>query len=174
MSAPWVWFQRLQFSLPVYNPRKQTDIIINLWAKLQLWYNVNFYNAVCFVLQILECCEVWGLVVQTSSRNLNSKIGFLSVYCVSLQTLTAAVADTQSSVQIGQRSSSALSLKPKQDYLISLTMVHNDFGAQENKICHSFHVFPLYLLWSDWTRCHDLISVNIKFEKAAVNIIKSK
>ena len=104
MSAPWVWFQRLQFSLPVYNPRKQTDIIINLWAKLQLWYNVNFYNAVCFVLQILECCEVWGLVVQTSSRNLNSKIGFLSVYCVSLQTLTAAVADTQSSVQIGQRS----------------------------------------------------------------------
>ena len=31
-----------------------------------------------------------------------------------------------------------------------------DFGAQENKICHSFHFFPFYLPWRDGTRCHDL------------------
>ena len=31
-----------------------------------------------------------------------------------------------------------------------------DFGAQENKICHCFHCFPLYLPWSYGTRCHDL------------------
>ena len=24
-------------------------------------------------------------------------------------------------------------------------MVHSDFGAQENKICHCFHFFPFYL-----------------------------
>ena len=24
-----------------------------------------------------------------------------------------------------------------------------DFGAQENKICHCFHPFPIYLPWSD-------------------------
>ena len=23
--------------------------------------------------------------------------------------------------------------------------IHNDFGAQENKICHCFHIFPFYL-----------------------------
>ena len=32
----------------------------------------------------------------------------------------------------------------------------SDFEAQENKICHCFHCFPIYLLWSDGTGCHDL------------------
>ena len=32
----------------------------------------------------------------------------------------------------------------------------NDFGAQENKICHCFYFFLIYLPWSDRTRCHDL------------------
>ena len=37
------------------------------------------------------------------------------------------------------------------------------FGAQENKVCHCFHCFPIYLPWSDETRCHDLgfLSVEI-------------
>ena len=30
-----------------------------------------------------------------------------------------------------------------------------DFGAQENEIWHCFHVFPIYLPWSDRTGCHD-------------------
>ena len=30
------------------------------------------------------------------------------------------------------------------------------FGAQENKVCHYFHCFPIYLPWSDGTRCHHL------------------
>ena len=29
----------------------------------------------------------------------------------------------------------------------------SDFGASKNKICHCF---PIYLPWSDGTRCHDL------------------
>ena len=33
---------------------------------------------------------------------------------------------------------------------------YSDFGAQENKFCHCFHCFPIYLPWSDGTRCHDL------------------
>ena len=32
----------------------------------------------------------------------------------------------------------------------------SDFGAQDNKICHCFHCFPIYLPWSDGTGCHDL------------------
>ena len=32
----------------------------------------------------------------------------------------------------------------------------SDFGAQENKVCHCFHCFPIYLPWSDGTRLHDL------------------
>ena len=32
----------------------------------------------------------------------------------------------------------------------------SDFGAQENKVSHCFHCFPIYLPWSDGTGCHDL------------------
>ena len=35
----------------------------------------------------------------------------------------------------------------------------SDFGAQENKACHSFHCFPIYFPWSDGTRWHDMILV---------------
>ena len=31
----------------------------------------------------------------------------------------------------------------------------SDFGAPQNKVCHCFHCFPIYLSWSDGTRCLD-------------------
>ena len=31
------------------------------------------------------------------------------------------------------------------------------FGAQENKVCYYFHCFPIYLPWSDGTRCHGFV-----------------
>ena len=40
-------------------------------------------------------------------------------------------------------------------------IIHSDFGAQEKKICHCFHLFPFYLPWSDGTRCHDLSFLNV-------------
>ena len=27
--------------------------------------------------------------------------------------------------------------------------IHSDFGAPQNKVCHCFHCFPIYLPWSD-------------------------
>ena len=33
--------------------------------------------------------------------------------------------------------------------------VHSDFEPKKI-ICHCFHCFPIYLPWSDGTRCHDL------------------
>ena len=32
--------------------------------------------------------------------------------------------------------------------------IFSDFGAQENKVCHCFHCFPIYLPWTDGTGCH--------------------
>ena len=40
----------------------------------------------------------------------------------------------------------------------------SDFGAQENKICHCFHCFPIYLAWSDGTGCHDLVFRMLSFK----------
>ena len=36
------------------------------------------------------------------------------------------------------------------------------FGAQKNKVSHCFHCFPIYLPWSDGTRCHDLSFLNVE------------
>ena len=32
----------------------------------------------------------------------------------------------------------------------------------KNKVCHRFHCFPIYLPWSDGTRCHDLSFLNVE------------
>ena len=37
-----------------------------------------------------------------------------------------------------------------------LITIHSDFGAQENKVCHYFHCFSIYLLWNDGTGYHDM------------------
>ena len=34
---------------------------------------------------------------------------------------------------------------------------------KKNKVCHCFHCFPIYLPWSDGTRCHDLRFLNVEF-----------
>ena len=35
--------------------------------------------------------------------------------------------------------------------------------SPKNKVCHCFHCFPIYLPWSDGTRCHDLSFLNVEF-----------
>ena len=44
--------------------------------------------------------------------------------------------------------------------------IHSDFEAQENKVFHCFHCFPIYLPWSDGTWCHDLCFLSIEFKPA--------
>ena len=39
--------------------------------------------------------------------------------------------------------------------------IYSDFGALKNKVCHCF---PIYLPWSDKTRCHDLIFWMLTFK----------
>ena len=36
------------------------------------------------------------------------------------------------------------------------------FGAQKNKVSHCLHCFPIYLPWSDGTRCHDVSFLNVE------------
>ena len=39
---------------------------------------------------------------------------------------------------------------------MSAITICSDFGAQENKLCHCFHCFPIYLPWSNGTGCYNL------------------
>ena len=41
----------------------------------------------------------------------------------------------------------------------------SDFGAQENKVWHCFHCFPIYFRWSDGTGCHDLSFLNVELKQ---------
>ena len=52
-----------------------------------------------------------------------------------------------------------IAFPPKSKCLLTFWLhvtIHSDFGVQETKICHCFHLFPIYLPWSDGTGCHDL------------------
>ena len=57
----------------------------------------------------------------------------------------------------------AFLLRSKCLNFVAAVTVHGDFGAQENKICCYFHFSPIYLPWSDGTRCHGLSFLNIEF-----------
>ena len=58
-----------------------------------------------------------------------------------------------------------IALLPRSKHLLisRLQSLHSDFGAQENKVRHCFHCFPICLPWSDGTRCHDLCCLNVEF-----------
>ena len=40
----------------------------------------------------------------------------------------------------------------------------SDFGAPQNKVCYSFHCFPIYLPWSNGTGCPNLRFLNFEFK----------
>ena len=52
----------------------------------------------------------------------------------------------------------------------------SDFGAQENKVSHCFHYFPIYLPWSDGTRCiifiFWMLSFRLTFSLSSFTFIK--
>ena len=47
------------------------------------------------------------------------------------------------------------------NFMVAVTIC-SDFGAQENKVCHCLHCFPIYLPWSDETGCHDVNFLNVE------------
>ena len=54
--------------------------------------------------------------------------------------------------------------------------IRSDFRNQENEVSHCLHCFPIYLPWSDGTRCHDLVfwmlSFHPGFSLSSFTIIK--
>ena len=48
-------------------------------------------------------------------------------------------------------------------HFMAAVTIRSDFGAQENKVCHCFRCFPIYLPWTDGTGCHDLLFLNVEF-----------
>ena len=47
---------------------------------------------------------------------------------------------------------------------MAAVIICSGFGAPKNKVSHCFRCFPVYLPWSDGTKCHDLHFVNVEFK----------
>ena len=47
------------------------------------------------------------------------------------------------------------------NFMLAVT-IYSDFGAQENKVCHCFNCFSMYLPWSNGTGCCDLNFLNVE------------
>ena len=56
----------------------------------------------------------------------------------------------------------ALLSRSKSFNFMASVVICNDFGAQNNKVFHCFHYFPIYLLWSIGTKFHDLSFLNVE------------
>ena len=50
--------------------------------------------------------------------------------------------------------------RSKSFYFMAAVTICSDFGAPQNEVSHCF---PIYLPWSDGTRCHDLSFLNVEF-----------
>ena len=54
---------------------------------------------------------------------------------------------------------------------MAVVTICSDFWAPQNKIWHYFHCFPIYLSWSDGTRCLDLRFWMLTFKSAFFTLL---
>ena len=91
-----------------------------------------------FVIQLSHPYETTGKTIALTRWNFVSK-----VMCLLFNMMSRLV----------------LAFLPRSKCLLIYGCSHHlqGFGALENKVCHYFHCFPIYLPWSDGTGCHHLL-----------------
>jgi len=70
-----------------------------------------------------------------------------------------------------------LKLNIQKTKIMAAVTICSDFGAQEHKVCHCFHCFPIYLPQSDGTSSHEIKTHLLLGRKAISNldsILKSR
>ena len=69
------------------------------------------------------------------------------------------------SLLFNKLSSLVITFLPRSKHLnfMAAVTICSDFGAQENKVCHCFHCFSIYLPLSVGTRGYDLSFLNVEF-----------
>ena len=92
-SIPRVRLHIAVLGAPAYNPRPQTDIIISLRAKRQLWF--NFYSGVCFTLWVRRLLRPQGAARALGAYKIWDPLPFLPEVlpdwlCLSLGTWAAS------------------------------------------------------------------------------------
>ena len=57
------------------------------------------------------------------------------------------------------------------NFMAAPVTVCSDFGAQEKKIRHCFHFYPLYLPWRDGIRYRDLSFLNVELQASFFTLL---
>ena len=96
-----------------------------------------------FIVQLSHPYMTTGKTLALTRQNFVGKITSLLFNMLS-RLVTTFLPRSKSLLLSWLRSPSAVILEPR------------------DKVCHSFHCFPIYLPWSDGTRCHDLSFPNVE------------
>ena len=131
VSATWVRLQRLQFGVPVYNTRMQTDTIINLWPNRKPGFILKLVVLSCKIWNVAKL-RAWFARPTPRAQQSQDSSPLLSKVCKSCTHSRDSLSHSQSGQCPGwleERSEacSALSLKSKQDYLFNFpnnTSIH--------------------------------------------------
>ena len=80
VSAPWVRLPVAVKGVLGYSPKPQTDIIISLHAKMQVWFYFNIiYDAACFILGVIGFHETLAMLARLpGAQEFKDALSFLS------------------------------------------------------------------------------------------------
>ena len=113
-STPWVRLHIALLGAPAYNPRPQTDIIISLCAKRQLWF--NFYSGVCFTLWVTRLLRPRGAARPLGAYEIRDPLPFYLKCHLTDCACCLEPGQCPCRSEAGQRST-LLFPKPAQDFL---------------------------------------------------------
>ena len=113
---------------------------------------LQYHNSEASILQ----CSAFFMVQLSHPYMTNGKIIALTIW-----TFVGKVM----SLLLNMLSRFVIAFLSRSKYILILWLQSSssDFGVQENKICHCFHFFSIYLLSSDRTRYYDLSFLNVEF-----------
>ena len=104
----------------------------------------NLWHSVFFIVQLSHPYMTTGKIIALSRQTFSGKV--MSLLFNMLSRLVIAFLPRNKHLLISWlKSPSSVILDPKKI------------------VCYSFHCFPIYLPWSDGTRCHDLRFLNVEF-----------
>ena len=113
--------------------------------KSLLWHHSSkvsiFQSSGCLMVQLPHpCMTVGGTIALTVWGFVGKVLSLLLIHCI------------------------VYSYKEQESFnSVAAVTIYADFGTQKSDIWHCFHIFPIYLPWSDGTRCHDLGFLNAEF-----------
>ena len=155
-----------------------------LQARTLEWVAISFSNAWKWKVKVKSLSRVWLLATPwTTAYQAPPSMGFSRQEywrgCHCLLWYSESFNHSFKNHRFDSRFVIGFSLKEQAFFnFMAAVTICSEFGTQEDKVCHCFHCFPIYLPWSDGTGCHNLFecTLNVLFKctlLTKVHIVKA-